>query len=76
MFHWIITLSIMAVFAGLAIFSHSKLGTVRKRDQRPHQLPWGLIMVGCVFAIFLGVVHIMNLLGVETGPDKGPFGRF
>ena len=76
MFHWIITISIMTAFAALAVFAHSKLGTVLKKDQRPHQVPWGLIMVGCVFAIFLGAVHIMNLLGVETGPDKGPFGRF
>lgn len=76
MLHWIITLSIMLGFAALGVFAHRKLGTVRKVDQRPHQLPWGLIMIGCVFVVFLGVVHIMNLLGVETGPDKGPFARF
>lgn len=76
MVHWIASLAIIALFAALGVFAHSKLGTVRKRDQRPHQLPWGLIMVLCVFAIFLGVVHLMNLIGIETGPGKGPFGRF
>ena len=76
MHQWIVSLVIMAAFAALGVYAHSKLGTVRKKDQRPHQLPWGLIMVACVFALFLGVVHIMNLLGVETGPGKGPFGRF
>ena len=75
MFHWIVSLSIAAVFAAIGIYAHSKLGTLRK-DQRPHQVPWGLVMVGCVFVIFLVIVHLINLVGVETGPGQGPFGRF
>lgn len=52
------------------------MGTVRKKDQRPHQVPWGLVMIGCVFGIFLVVVHLMNLIGVDTGPENSMFGRF
>lgn len=58
------------------MFAHGKLGTVRQKDQRPHQVPWGLVMIACVFGIFLIVVHLMNLVGVETGPENSLFGRF
>lgn len=75
MLNWIVSFLTAALFVGLGLLANSKLGTVRK-DKRPHKLPWGLIMVGCVFGIFLVVVHVMNLVGVETGPEHGIFGRF
>ena len=73
---WIISTGLAVALIGLGIFAHSKLGTVRKKDQRPHQVPWGLVMIGCVFGLFLIVVHAMNLIGVETGPENSMFGRF
>ncbi len=76
MFDWIISLSLAVFFIGFGIFAQSKLGTVRKKDQRPHQVPWGLVMIGCVFGIFMVVVHLMNLIGVDTGPEHSMFGRF
>jgi len=33
-------------------------------------------MVGCVFVLFLIVVHLLNIVGVETGPENSMFGRF
>lgn len=33
-------------------------------------------MLVCVFGVILTLVHLVNLLGIETGPDKGSFGRF
>jgi len=76
MLNWLISIGLMICIGGLGIYAHSKLGTVRKKDQRPHQVPWGLVMIGCVFLLFLVVVHMMNLIGVETGPEHGMFGRF
>ena len=76
MLNWFISIGLMVCMGALGIYAHSKLGTVRKKDQRPHQIPWGLVMVACVFALFLIVVHMMNLIGVETGPEHGMFGRF
>lgn len=73
---WIISLSLATGLIVLGVFAQSKLGTVRKKDQRPHQVPWGLVMIGCVFGVFLVVVHLMNLIGVETGPENSMFGRF
>ncbi len=74
MLDWIISLLIAAGAVGLGIHANSKFGTVRK-DERPHRIPWGLVMVGCVFVAFLVVVHLLNLVGVETGPEHSPFGR-
>jgi len=72
---WIISLGVAALFAGLGVLANSKLGTVRK-DERPHQVPWGLVLIGCVFGFLLVVVHLFNVIGIETGPEHGPFGRF
>ena len=76
MFDWIISLTLAVGLIGLAYFAQRKMGTVRKQDQRPHQVPWGLVMIGCVFGLFLIVVHLLNLIGVETGPENSIFGRF
>ena len=73
---WIISLTLFAGFVALGIYAQSKMGTVRKKDQRPHQVPWGLVMLGCVFGVFLIVVHLLNIIGVETGPENSMFGRF
>lgn len=71
----IILSSLTALCAlGLGIFAQRKMGTVRK-DQRPHQVPWGLIMIGCVFVLFMVFVHLLNVLGVETGPENSFLGR-
>ncbi|GAB5458679.1 MAG: hypothetical protein Hens3KO_17090 [Henriciella sp.] len=75
MLHWIITISIGILLTGLGFFAHRKTETVRK-DERPHQVPWGLIMIGCVFGVFLVIVHMLNIFGLETGPEHSPFGRF
>lgn len=76
MLDWIITACVAAVLVALGLYAHSKQGTVRQKDQRPHQVPWGLIMIGCVFGLFLVVVHVLNIIGVETGPEHGLFGGF
>lgn len=75
MLDWIISLAIGAVFAAGAWHANGKFDTLRK-DERPHQLPWGLIMIGCIFGLFLVVVHLFNIVGVETGPENAMFGRF
>jgi len=34
---------------------------------KPHRLPWMLISLGSIATGFMVLVHIVNLLGVETG---------
>lgn len=43
---------------------------------KPRRLPWRFIMILSGFLVVVTLVHLVNLLGVETGPDKSPFGRF
>ena len=76
MLDWSLSAISACLLIGLAYWAHSKHGTVRKSDQRPHKLPWGLILIACVFGLFMILVHIMNLIGVETGPENNPFMRF
>lgn len=74
MYEWGITLGVAAAFIALAVFANRQANTPRK-DMRPHQVPWHLIMVFSIFALFLVAVHIFNLMGFETGPEHAVFGR-
>ena len=75
MISWITTVAVLLLAGAGIFFASRKLGGMRK-DGRPHQLPWGLIMVGCILVLVLAMVHGINLLGFETGPEHGFFGRF
>lgn len=70
----IITILVFIAAAGGVFFASQKMGGVRK-DGRPNQVPWGLVMVGCILVGFLAMVHGINLMGVETGPEHGLLGR-
>lgn len=74
MAEWIIPVTAILVFAGLMIQANRKMGGIRK-DGRPNQVPWGLVMVFCALGIFMTLVHIINLAGFETGPEHGLLGR-
>lgn len=72
---WIITVCVIAALIALIVLANSKMGGVRK-DGRPNQVPWGMVMVFCALGIFLAIVHAINLAGFETGPEHGLLGRF
>lgn len=74
MIAWIIPGLAMLGFGLLAFIASRKIGTVRK-DGRPHQVPWGIVMVFCVLGMFVALVHMINLAGFETGPEHGLLGR-
>jgi hypothetical protein len=75
MLDWIVSLALAVAVTVLGVIAHRKTNSVR-RDGRAHQAPWRLVLVACVFMLFLIVVHLANLVGVETGPENSPFGRF
>ena len=75
MLAWIITIAVILAAGGGIFAASRKLGGVR-RDGRPNQVPWGLVMVFCVLVLFLAMVHAINLAGFETGPEHGFLGRF
>lgn len=45
-------------------------------DLKPRRVPWGFVMILSAFGFVILLVHLANLAGLETGPDKSPFGRF
>ncbi|MGB3626093.1 MAG: hypothetical protein WA989_09700 [Henriciella sp.] len=75
MAQWIIPVIALFVFLGLIVQANRKMGGVRK-DGRPNQVPWGLVMVFCALGIFVTMVHMINLAGFETGPEHSLMGRF
>lgn len=72
---WILTLIALSGFLTLTVFANWKASRPWD-DMKPRQLPWRMIMIVSGFGVVLALVHIANLFGVETGPDKSPFGRF
>ncbi|WP_018148059.1 hypothetical protein [Henriciella marina] len=72
---WIIPAGFIALFVAIMAYANLRMGKPRK-DGRPNQLNWGLIMVFCVLGIFLMVVHLLNIAGLETGPEHSVLGRF
>ena len=64
--HTLLTVLILiAALACSALFYH--LGT-RKRDKlTPRMMPWKFLSFGCIATALMTLVHLVNLLGFETG---------
>ncbi len=71
---WIPPVGFIFIFAALIVLSNQKLGGTRK-DGRPNQVPWGIVMVFCAMGIFIAIVHLLNVAGFETGPEHSLLGR-
>ena len=72
---WTLTMIALAACIGLFLVANQRAS--RPADPlKPRWVPWKLIIVLSAFLAVVVLVHIANLLGVETGPDKSPFGRF
>ena len=71
----VLTLSGMAVLIAVGVLANKKAGEPRN-DERPSRVPWPLVLIFSTFLFVVLFVHLINIAGVETGPDKSPFGRF
>ncbi len=70
------TLTLIALAAGFGLFAWSNHKADQPADPlKPRLIPWRFMIVLSGFFILLVFVHMANLIGVETGPDKSPFGR-
>lgn len=62
-----LTLAVTAVFAALTLL----FGWLGARPPNPHRgprmVPWRFLMLLGVCGVLLGLVHVVNLLGVTTG---------
>ena len=68
-------LTLVGLCLGVAacVYSSHRAGLPRD-DMRPKRLPWQFFIVLSGFATFLMLVHLVNILGYETGPGKGLLG--
>ena len=75
MLDWIIPTLVIAVLCGGIYQANRRMGKPRA-DGRPNQVPWGMVMVFCAMGIFISIVHLLNVCGLQTGPEHSLFGRF
>lgn len=63
-----LTLTIIALLflSSLAIVS-MRNHFAEKPSIKPHRLPWMIICLGSIATGFMVIVHLVNLLGFETG---------
>lgn len=71
----ILSLIALAGFIGFGVLANWKASQPWD-DLRPRRLPWRFFIIVAGFGAFLMVVHLVNLAGVETGPENSPFGNF
>jgi hypothetical protein len=64
-----ITLALLAGSAGL--FAYGRAVAARPADlTRVRMIPWNVVLVALGFVIVLLLVHLVNLLGIETGTAR------
>ncbi|WP_371396901.1 hypothetical protein [Fretibacter rubidus] len=64
--HFTNTLIALVLVAGLGIVAFQR--NFAKHDKlKPRMVPWMIIALGCIATGFMLLVHLMNLLGFETG---------
>lgn len=63
-----ITYSLLSLVAciGLGLFSY-KRHTREHNELAPRMIPWIIIAMACLATSFMLIVHLVNLLGIETG---------
>ena len=59
----VMALVFLAALGALSFRNHFK----KHETIKPHRLPWMIICLGSIATSFMLVVHIVNLLGFETG---------
>lgn len=75
MAEWIVPAVLIVALTALIAWANYRMGRIRK-DGRPNQVPWGMVMVLCALGIFIMIVHLMNIAGFQTGPEHSLLGRF
>ena len=62
-----VTLALLTLFAALAAFCRWRGARPLDISKGPRMVPWAALMLICIVACVLMVVHLLNLYGVVTG---------
>lgn len=62
----VITLIGLALTVGLGLLSY-RMHTRENNSVKPRMVPWILIAMACLATTFMLFVHLVNVLGLETG---------
>lgn len=71
----IFTIGGLIGFAVLGVVANWRAG-LPWNDAKPRIVPWRLVIVLSGFGFVVLLIHLANLVGVETGPENSPFSRF
>jgi hypothetical protein len=64
-----ITIALLCACAGAFIYGRHVAG--RPADlTRVRMIPWNAVLIGLGFVMLLLLVHLVNVLGFETGPAR------
>jgi len=61
------TIAVLVALLVLAVFCGWRGARPANILKGPRMVPWRPLMMVCVVATMLMLVHLMNLLGIETG---------
>lgn len=64
---WAITIAAIVVFGGLAAFAGWKSGRPRKDSLKVQWVSWPLVTMLAATAAIFAIIHVVGLLGFETG---------
>ena len=67
---WPITITAILATAVLTAFASWKTGRPRKDSVRGSWISWPLVTVLAGAALFMGIVHAVNLMGFTTGGNS------
>lgn len=64
---WPITFAAIALFGGLTVFAGWMSGRPRKDSLKVQWISWPLVTVMAATAAIFAIIHVVGMLGYETG---------
>lgn len=64
---WAITITAIVLFSGLTVFAGWKSGRPRKDSLNVQWISWPLVTVLAGTAAIFAIIHVITLLGYQTG---------
>ncbi len=64
---WAVTIAAIVVFGGLTVFAGWKSGRPRKDSLKVQWVSWPLVTMLAATAAIFAIIHVVGLLGFETG---------